>query len=291
VPGIDSIPQLKGGGPYMSAVSPEFFETVGTRIVRGRPFRSDDRAGSAPVAIVNETMAETLWPNENALGRCFHVGQSANCATIVGIAVDARRGQLREERAMMFYIPFGQEEGIGGTSLVVRPRGEARQMIADARKMLFDMDPSITFVNITAMQDAVDAQTRPWRLGATMFTLMGALALVVAAIGLYSVIAYLVANRRHEIGVRIALGAQARDIVRLVVGNGLALALIGVAAGCALALAGGRLIQPLLFETSAKNPAVFGTVAVALLIVAVVATAVPALRARRVNPVDAMRVE
>jgi predicted permease len=291
VPGMDSIPQLKGGGPYMSAVTPGFFETVGTRIARGRPFQSEDRAGSAPVAIINETMAETLWPNENPIGRCFYVGQSKNCATIVGIAVDARRGQLREEKALMFYIPYGQEEGIGGTSLVVRPRGNARQMIADARRMLFDMDPSITFVNIAAMQDAVDAQTRPWRLGAMMFTLMGVLAFVVAAIGMYSVIAYFVANRRHEIGVRIALGAQARDIVRLIVGNGLVLAVIGVAAGSAIALAAARLIQPLLFETPARNPAVFVTVAVALLAVAFVATVIPALRARRVNPVDAMRVD
>ena len=291
VPGLDSLPELKGGGPFVSVVTSDFFATVGTPIVKGRPFTTDDRAGSAAVAIVNQTMAAALWPGEDAVGKCFHIAKSTECAQIVGIAADSRRGGLREEKAMAYYVPFGQLTSISGARLVVRPRGDARSMIAELRKALFAMDPGITFVYVTAMQDTVDENARPWRLGAAMFIVMGAIALIVAAIGLYSLISYFVANRRHEIGIRIALGAQSSNIIRLVVGNGLLLATAGVVSGCALAFAGARFIEPLLFETSATDPRIFATVAIALLVVAFVATIVPAVRARGINPADAMRAE
>ena len=131
VPGRASIPELKGGGPFVNAISRDYFRTVGTRIVRGRAFTGDDRAGSAPVVIVNETMAAALWPGEEPLGKCFSIGESPACAEVVGVAADTRRFQLREDEAMWFYMPFGQEQGLSGTQLLVRPRGDANQLLAD----------------------------------------------------------------------------------------------------------------------------------------------------------------
>ena len=291
VPGRDTIPQLKGGGPFLSAVTADYFTTVGTRIVRGRAFTPDDRAGSAPVAIINETMAATLWPNEDPIGKCFHISQSPACAGIVGIAANTRQFKLREDDAMSFYIPFGQEQNIGGTQLLVRPRGDRGQVLAAVRKELMALDPTVLFVNASILQDRVEPQMRPWQLGATMFSLMGLLALVVAAGGLYSVMSYEVTHRSHEIGVRMALGARPADVMRLVVRSGLALAAGGVVLGFGLALLGSHLVEPLLFDTSPRDPVVFAVVAAALLTLAVLATVPPAARARRVNPAEAMRAE
>lgn len=291
VAGRATIPQLKGGGPRLSAVGADYFRTVGTRIVLGRAFTAADRAGSPPVAIVNETMAATLWPNGDALGKCFSIGQSTACAEIVGIAANTRQFKLREDASMAFYIPFGQEQGIGGTQLLVRPRAGARGVLEAVRQELVALDRTIIFVYGSLLQDRVEPQMRPWQLGATMFSLMGVLALVVAAVGLYSVMSYDVAHRRHEIGVRMALGARQADVVRLIVRGGLALAAGGVIAGLGLALVAARLVEPLLFDTSPRDPAVFAVVAATLLTMAVVATVLPAARARRVNPADAMRVE
>jgi predicted permease len=291
VPGRDALPQLKGGGPYLNVVSADYFKTVGTRIVRGRAFTPGDRAESAPVAIVNETMAATLWPTEDAIGKCFSIGQSPACAEVVGVAVDTHQAMLREDAAMSFYIPLGQEQGFSGPQLLVRPRGDAGNTLTEVRRLLMSLDPTIIFVNAVILQDRVDPLMRPWQLGATMFSLMGVLALIVASLGLYSVLSYLVTQRGHEIGVRMALGARPADIARLVVREGLTLTIGGIIAGFVLAIAASRFVEPLLFDTSPREPLVFGSVAALLVATAALATLRPAGRARRVNPVDAMRVE
>ena len=291
VPGLGTIPLLKGGGPFLSAVTADYFKTVGTRIVRGRGFTTADRAGSAPVAIVNETMARTLWPGKDAIGQCFTIEKAPACVEIVGIAANTRRFKLQEPDAFAFYIPFGQEQGIGGTLLIVRPRGDATRATPVMRQALLALDPSITFVDAGILQDLVEPQVRPWELGAAMFSLMGVLALVVAAVGLYSVMSYFVTNRSHELGVRIALGARPADLAGLVVRAGVVLAIAGVGVGLGLALLAGRLIEPLLFATSPADPVVYAEVAATLVAMALAATVLPAARARRINPVDAMRTE
>jgi predicted permease len=291
VPGVDHLPQLKGGGPYLNAVTADYFRVVGTPILRGRAFTTADHAGTAPVAIVNGTMARAVWPDKDALGQCFFIEKETACTEVVGIAADARRFKLEESEALAFYIPFGQEQGVGGTTLIVRPRGAVAPALSAIRQDLFSLDPSITYVDAKVLQDQVEPQIRPWELGATMFTLMGVLALVVAAVGLYSVMSYVVADRTHEIGVRMALGARPADVARLVIRGGLLLAIGGIALGFGLAFLAGRLIEPLLFHTSPRDPAIFAEVAAVLVGMAIVATVVPATRARRINPVEAMREE
>ena len=153
------------------------------------------------------------------------------------------------------------------------------------------MDPTFGYIDVGTLQESLDPQLRPWRLGATMFGVFGALALLVAAVGLYSVMSYSAAQRSHEMGVRIALGAKAADIRRLILRAGIWTAGTGVAIGAVLALAGGRYVEALLFETSARNGGVFAVVAASLMLVAVVASLVPAWRATRVDPVVALRAE
>jgi predicted permease len=295
VSGRDSIPEMAGGGPYISAVSSDYFEAVGTRLRGGRLFTPADRAGSEPVAIVNETMARLLWPGQSALGQCLHVNEQpaapAPCSRVVGIVEDARRFGLREEPAMQYYIPFGQERGFGGTRLIVRPLHQPERMIAPLRAELIPLDASVQYIGIETLQDSLDPQIRPWRLGASMFSLFGGLALLVAAIGLYSVIAYSVASRTHELGVRMALGAGAAQVIRLVVRQGTAMASAGVGIGTLLALAFSQRLETVLFEATPRDPAVFILVALTMLLVAALACLIPAIRAARISPVSAFRVE
>jgi predicted permease len=295
VSGLDSIPPMSGGYPQLSAVGPDYFQTVGTPLLRGRAFTPTDRAGSEPVTIVSDRMARVLWPGRAAIGQCIFTGplrdSLTTCMRIVGVVGDVHRSRLKEAPGTHYYIPIGQERGIGGTALVVRPRGNPATVIPDIRRALETLDPTIEYVDAATLQRDVDPQVRPWRLGATVFGLMGTLALLVAAMGLYSVMSYLVAQRAHELGVRIALGAQARDIVALVVRGGAAMAALGVVIGVGLALAAGRFIEPLLFETSPHDVGVLAGVSFTLFVVALLASAVPALRAKATDPMEALRAE
>jgi predicted permease len=289
------LPELPGGGPYIAAVQADYFETVGTQLLRGRSFTQSDRAGSERVAIINHTMARTLWPDEDPLGHCLQIGeeQPAPCSRIVGVVEDARRSGLNDPPAMQYYIPLGQEAGLGfgGRHLLIRPSVDASELYKPIRAELQRLDPSILFVDVRTMQQSLDPQVRPWRLGATMFAAFGGLALLIAAIGVYSVIAYLVAQRLHEFGVRLALGAGTRHIRQLILTQGALLVFGGGAIGMVIALFAGRYVQDLLFNTSARDTTVFIVVAAMLVIVTILATAIPARRAGAVNPASALRSE
>ncbi len=294
VAGYDSIPELKGGGPYIAAVSDGYFEAVGTHLLRGRLFTAADRQGSEPVAIVSQVMASTLWPQADALGQCLYISDKkdapAPCSRIVGVVEDARRNALREDPAMQYYIPRGQERGFGGPALVVRPRGPAERFESTLRAQLGPIDPSVESMVIATMQESVDPLLRPWRLGTVMFGVFAGFALLIAAIGMYSVIAYSVTSRLHELGVRMALGARRADVVAMVLGEGARLVLAGLLLGSLLALAVSARVASLLFEASPRDPRVFGGVAVVMLAVALLACLLPARRAARVDPVRALRV-
>jgi predicted permease len=280
VPGRDTLPSAPGGGPYVSAVGPEYFATTGTRILRGRGFTPADASASPRVAVINETMASLLWPGENAIGKCIVVNNEP-CATIVGVAVNARRFAIQESRSMQYYVPFGQESGISGPVLLVRVTGDARRFVQTLRRTIRTAMPNATSLNVASMQDRVDPQIRPWRLGATIFTLFGVLALIVAGVGLYSVIAYSTAQRKREFGIRVAVGASGGHLTRIVLVEGIQIAIVGALLGIAAAMAFGGRISPLLFNVSATDPSVIGVVAIVLVLVALVASLVPAVNASR----------
>ena len=292
VPGRDSLPQLPGGGPFIRAVSEDYFAAAGTRLLRGRAFTAADVSMGQRVVVVNETMARVIWPNRDPIGQCLLMN-AMPCSHVIGVVEDARRFELREEPAMQYYIPIGQEQalGFGGRTMFVRPTGDPAAMIEPLRAEMRRLAPGLGYISVQRLQDIVDPQLRPWRLGATMFGVFGGLAILVAAIGLYSVISYLVTQRRHELAVRIAIGAEASNIVGLVVRHGLTLALIGVAVGLLITLNGARWIEPLLFETSPRDPVVYGLVIAVLIAATLLATAVPAWRASRTDPIEALRTD
>lgn len=240
---------------------------------------------------VPRTRQHGLWPDEDPLGRCVVVvAEARECATVVGIAADTKRRALREERAIEVYVPREQRR-IGGDPMIIVRAADVSRVVATVRQELLRLDPSILYVHVELPHEEVRAQLRPWRLGASVFVLFGALALVVAAVGLYSVVSYVVAQRRQEIGVRIALGAQSSDITRMVMANVVLLVGAGLVIGLGLSLIGGRGVASLLFETSPTDAVVFATVVVTMGTVAVAAAAFPVLRARRVDPLEALRME
>jgi len=291
VQGWDTLPVLGGGGPYVSAVGQDYFHTVGTRIVRGRGFRPNEGEAAQRTAIVNETMARTLWPKGDALGKCLYVGGLTQCATIVGTANDAHRFGIREEPAMQYYVPLGQEIGMSGVAIVARPRGAIEPAVEQIHRTLAALIPEARYIDVAALQDRVDPQIRPWRLGAAMFGLFAMLALLVAAAGLYSVIAYLVAQRTREFGIRLAVGATASNILSLVLIQGLRIAVAGGITATAISLLLGRLIAPQLFDESPRDQAVYATVILVMTFVAIVALLAPALRASATPPAVALRQE
>jgi hypothetical protein len=292
VPGLDSLPKLPGGGPYISAVTSQYFATAGTSLLRGRVFTDADRAGSEPVAIVNESMAKALWPGASALEKCLVMNEPPSpCARVVGVVEDAHRDGLRDEPAMQYYIPFGQERGFGGTTLLVRPRGKLAPLRAALPRLMSSYGTGSNYVFVETMQEELDPQIRPWRLGATLFCVFGGVALLIATIGMFSVIAYSVAQRRSELGIRRALGATVQGIVGLIARQGLTLAIAGAAIGITLALLVGRFIEPLLFNTSSRDAPTLAAVCIVLLGSAGLACLLPALRASRIPPVEVLRSE
>ncbi len=288
VEGIDSVAKL--GDFTLQAASASFFATAGTRIIAGRGFTNEDREHSPYVMVVGELMAKKLWPNQNAIGKCVRLNKPTEpCRTVVGIAEDVRRGSLSEVEAH-YYMPIDQySRSTGG--LFVRTSGPASDNAEAVRRALQTEMPSSSYVTVTPMTTIIAPEIRTWRTGAIMFAVFGGLALVLAAIGLYSVIAYNVTQRTHEMGVRVALGAQGGDVIRLIVREGLTIVLPGIILGAVIALVAGRWIAPLLFNVSPKDPPVIVAVIAVLVSVAIAASWIPATRAARVDPSVALRAD
>jgi len=293
VEGIDSVSRL--GSFELQAVSPGYFPTMGTRLLRGRGVEEQDRRGAPPVMVVSQSMARRLWPGRDALGQCVRVGADTTpCTTVVGVAEDIKTQSLSDDRGLLYYLSIDQVGELRGirSGLFVRTSGEAAAAGENVRRALQALMPGTAYVTVTPLADMLAPERRSsWAPGATMFTVFGALALLVASVGLYSVVSYGVAQRSQELAVRTALGAKARDIVRMVVGEGLRTVLLATGLGLGVAWAAARWVGPLLFHTSPRDPVIYGGVAVLLLAVALVASAIPALRASRADPIAALRAE
>lgn len=294
IPGLDSIPSSRDGGPYVNAVTPGFFATMGTRIVRGRGFTDADARSAPRVGVVSETFARVVWPGQSPLGRCMMVGgDSVPCTTVVGVAADARRESLTDDAPVMqYYVPLVQRQTTAGLrTLFVRTRGNPAAALAAVRRETQAVSADLPYPTVRYLADLVEPEIRPWKLGATLFGVFGGVALALAALGLYSVVAYAVAQRTHEMGVRVALGARGADLVRLVVMGTLRVVGLGLALGLLAALVAGRWVAPLLFRVSPRDPSVLAAVTALLLLVGLVASLAPARRAARVSPAEVLKAE
>ena len=291
VPGWDSLPRLAGGGPYYAGITPGYFATMGLELTSGRDFDDADREGAAKVAIVSETMARTIWPDRAAVGACMYVGEEAQeCTTVVGIAEDATRNGYEDEPHMAYYLPLDQL-GRPPEGLYVRVANDAGTAAAEVAPLLRSFAPGVRFANVESLREWLDPQARSWTLGAAMFSVFGALALVLAAIGLYSVLAFDIAQRTRELGIRTALGAERSRLLTKVVAQGTRLAAAGILGGTLIAYVAAPYAADLLFQVSPRDPVVLVGVAATLLLVGSVASLVPGLRASRVDPMVALRSE
>jgi putative ABC transport system permease protein len=269
--------------------SPEYFRALGIPLLGGRPFRDDDRENRQLVALVSRSMAKRYWPEADPIGRQLSI-DGVQQLTVVGIVGDVHHASLEAAPQPTFYVPYRQDAWPSMT-FVLRTAVAPNTLAASARAAIWQLDKDQPVGSVRTMGEQLSLAVAQRRFSVALFTAFGAIALALAAIGLYGVLAFVVAQRRREIGVRMALGARPADVIVDVIGHGLCLTGVGIAAGLALALTTTRLINALLFGTSATDVATFVTVAILLVVVAAAASLVPAFRASRLDPIVALREE
>ena len=293
-PGVDSVPNLPTGGPYAHGVSPQYFPTLGARILRGRPFAPEDGRTAPPVIVINETMSKLLFRNRDPLGVCarIHRADSIPCSTIVGVVEDVARFGIMQEPTMQYYVPLDQRRRCCSLAMIVRTGAGDPDAVATAvRRELQALSPDTPFPVVRSYSSLVDPYLRAWKLGAVMFSLFGGLAFIVSMIGLYGLLAYAVAQRRFEFGVRVALGARSAHIARIVISQGVLAMVSGLLIGLAAAAIAGRWTAPLLFEVSPHDVAVYLAVAVVVVVATLLASIAPSRRAATTDPMVALRTE
>ncbi|MQA90183.1 MAG: FtsX-like permease family protein [Gemmatimonas sp.] len=297
-PDLDSIPTQPGGSPISHLVGASYFDVLDLDILRGRGFNAEDGESAPPVVVINQTMARVLWLGEEALGKCLILdgdpdgAEAQPCAEVVGIVENARRFSLVEDESMHYYVPLEQQTtNDSPRGLLVRVTSDVGPMIPSLRREIVALDPRVRFAEVQPLGSLLDPEIRSWKLGAAMFSVFGLLALLVAGIGLYSVLAFSVAQRTFELGIRSALGASRERIVALILGQGMRLGLIGLGLGVVIALLAAPRIEPLLFQVSPHDPATILAVVGILSLVAVLASILPAWRAARADPAVALRAD
>ncbi|MHB8654555.1 MAG: ABC transporter permease [Terriglobia bacterium] len=271
-------------------VSAGYFQTVGIPLLRGRAFSDLDRENTAPVAIVNRAMARHFWPGENPIGKRFHFIDEPILREVVGEAGDSVQFAVGEEPQPVAYLPLTQDYAPFAV-LHVRTTSDPAPIIPAVREVAQSLDRNLALTNINTIGELLDLGLWAARMGAILLGVFGALSLVLAAVGIYGVLSYSVSQRVQEVGIRMALGATPREVLRLVVGQGMSLVLIGVGIGIVGALGMGRLMATLLIGVKASDPLTFVAVSLALSAVALLATYIPARRATKVDPIVALRYE
>ena len=288
-------PGAHGDTVQVTTVSPEYFKTLGVGIVEGRAFTDADRPDTPRVAIVNETLARQVWPGQSAIGKIFHTrGGVGPAFIIVGVSANHKVLTLSESPTPFLQIPRAQRPG-PYAAVVARTRGDATALLRDMRQALLSLNPNVIFIENQTMETEVDATLFPMRASAWLVSGVGLVALLLAAIGLYGVIAYSVARRTREIGIRLALGAQPGAVLGLVMRQGLIVAVVGLVLGCAatwlVTVLASKMVAGVLYRVSAADPFSWLGAAALLLTVSALANLIPAWRATRVDPTTALRSE
>ncbi len=277
---------------YARVVTPGYFETMGIPLRRGRDFQHTDTRDRPPVMIINETMARTLFPGEDPLGRRVAVdeGSQPGYYQVVGVVGDVRIAGLGSDIEMVMYGPYAQTP-YSSMRLAVRVAGPGSSIAGPLRAIVHDMDPNVPVAGVATMEDVLSRSVSFTRTVTTALGLFAGVAILLAALGLYGVLAFFVAQRSHEIGVRVALGATAPAVLKLVLRRGVALVGLGLVIGLGGALGGARLIKSMLFQVNTTDPVTFVSVSALFLVVALAACVLPAWHASRVDPVVAFRAQ
>jgi predicted permease len=273
---------------FYNDVSPRYFQTMSIPILQGREFTEQDTAESRRVVIINETMARRFWPGQDVVGRILRNG--GNELEIVGISRDGKYQSLGENPMSFMYFPLAQSYR-PEVVLVVRATGNPAALLPIMRETIRSMDSNLPLFDTMTMTEFLTAAVFAQRMAASFLGVFGAMALLLSAVGLYSVIAYSVTRRTHEIGIRMALGAGTGDVLKLVVNQGLKLVMIGTLIGLAASFGVTRLLSSLLYGVSATDPLTFAGISLLLFVVALMACFIPARRAIKIDPMIALRYE
>jgi len=270
-------------------ISPDYFQTLQIPLKAGRTFTDGDNFQSTKVVIVNETMARTLWPNENPIGRRFTVWRDEKFPReVVGVVGDTK-SSLDKEPGQQMYVPYAQDANWGSLSLVVRTAGEPTSLAGSVREAIRAVDKAVPTYNLKTLTDVVSTSAAPRRIPMLLLSAFAGVAMLLAMLGIYGVTSYYVTQRTHEIGVRMALGAQIVDVLKLVLRRAMWLALVGIGIGVVGAVAVTRYLTSLLFGVKPIDTVTFVAVAVVLAVVVFVACLVPARRAAKIDPLEALR--
>jgi putative ABC transport system permease protein len=292
--GVEGKAVAPGAEPHVAytGVTAHYLRTLGVRLLAGRDLTGREAAELRPVAVVNSTFAAKLWPGQSAVGRRFRLSDSPHpeWITVIGVARDFKGEQLDRPMVPSAYLPYPYL-ATRNTGLILRTTLPPASLLATVRRQIHDSDPALAVFRVATMEELRRSGWWGERLESAMFGVFGAIALFLAAIGIYGVLSYNVSQRRREIGVRMALGARQWHVMRLVVGQALVLTLSGIAAGVVAALAVTRMLGDLLYDVSPTDPASFAGIAAFLCGVALLASAVPASRALDADPLDALRLE
>lgn len=295
VPGRDTLPPVPAyGSPLFDAVTPDYLETMQLTMRSGRWFTASDGPGRAPVIVINEALGDLYWPSENPIGRCMYVGDRPTpCREVIGVVGNHRfTGRLEDEPVAAYFMPLGQADAYDFTPrLFVRTDREVELTIPTIRQVVQGAVPNLPAADVIPLERRFAPLIAPWRLGSYAFTGLGVLATLVGTVGLFSLLSYVVAERRREFAIRAAVGATSRQIAIPVVRQGIATVALGVAAGLGLAAVSSTWLGPLLFRTRLIDPLALAVSASALFGVALLATLLPARAAATGDPMEALRLE
>ena len=288
--GRDEASGYRGTLTQINDIAPNFFTTLRIPFVTGREFTDADRHDTTPVVIVNEAMAKHFWPNQNAVGKRFHFFGDSTLREVVGVVRNTVVNAIGEEPQPLAYLPLTQDYSPAVT-MQVRTTGLPRPFIATVRSRVQSLDTNLPLTNMNTIGELLDQGLWAPRMGASLLTVFGGLALILAIVGVYGVLSYSVNQQTREIGIRMAMGAQTSSVLALVVKQGMRLAAIGLMLGLLVAFAAMRVLSSLLFGVSAHDPLIFGSVSLILATAAILACYFPARRAARVDPLVALRYE
>ena len=288
--GQDEGTGYRGTLTQLDTIAPNYFRTVRIPLVSGREFNDNDRANTTLVAIINEESAKHFWPNENALGKRFHFFGEKDLREVVGIVRNAVVNNIGEEPQPLIYLPLTQDF-VPAATMQVRTNGKPEAVISTVRNNVQAVDNNLALTNFNTIQELLDQGLWAPRMGAALLTVFGGIALVLAIVGVYGVLSYSVSQQTREIGIRMAMGARTENVTRLVVKQGMWLAIIGLLLGLLFAFVVASLMSSLLFGVSAHDPVIFLGVALILATAAFLACYFPARRAARVDPLVALRYE